>query len=120
MKNLVTKRINAVKSKLSYASAMVSLGMAGMLTTAGATGGASGGNAQQLMTTTIDVICKLIIVPAGIMVVTGLVQYASAHSDGDGPAQKKAINMIAAGIMLAVLSFVMMKLEDTFAGLIST
>ena len=76
--------------------------------------------AQELMKTVIDIIGKLIFVPAAIMSITGIIQYAAAHSDGDGPAQKKAINMLSAGIMLAALGLLLVGAQDTFAGLIKT
>ena len=79
-------------------------------------------DAAALMNTVINIIAKLAIVPAGVMVITGVIQYASAHSDGDGPATKKAINMLSAGVMLALVSAILLVLASngTFSSMITT
>ena len=95
-------------------SAMASVAMAQLATTVYAD------EATDLMETVIKIIANLIFIPAAIMSITGIIQYASAHSDGDGPAQKKAINMLAAGIMLAALAIILKATSATFSGMIST
>lgn len=64
-------------------------------------------DAKKLMEDIIGIIAMLITALAVIMAVVGIVNYASAHSEGDGPAQSKAVGKIAAGVMLAALSIIL-------------
>ncbi len=77
------------------------------------------GDAKGLLETIIGIICKLIIALGVIMAIMGIINYASAHSEGDGPAQNKAIGKIAAGVMLVSLSVVLDSQKGTLAGYIS-
>ena len=65
---------------------------------------ANAAGAQDLMTEILKMVANLIIVLGLIFAVMGVISYASAHSEGDGPGQNKAIGKIAAGIMLIALS----------------
>ena len=113
-KGCVMTQMNKVKNAISMASAMMTVSTAQAMT------GVSADEAQDLMKTVIDIIAKLVFVPAAIMAITGIIQYASAHSDGDGPGTKKAINMLAAGIMLAALGIILEATKDTFANIIKS
>ena len=60
--------------------------------------------ASDLMEFFISGLCKLILVGGVVLVILGFAHYSSAKSEGDGPAQNKAIGQLIAGISLAVLS----------------
>ena len=77
-------------------------------------------DAKSLMETVIKIIAVLLFIPAAILSVTGIVAYASAHSEGDRPAQKKAVNTLSAGIMLAALGVILKASASTFSSLVST
>ena len=81
---------------------------------------ADGDQAKTLMETAIKIIAVLVFIPAGILTITGIIAYAAAHSEGDGPAQTKAINKLSAGIMLAALGIILTATAGTFSGIIST
>lgn len=85
----------------------------------GAAGGAAGGKAQTIMQGIIEIIGALIIVLGVIFAILGLVHYAAAHAEGDGPAKNKAINQMAAGLMLVVLSATLIAMSGTIAGWIA-
>ena len=117
-KNKVAKALNGIKQK--YYAAMAT----GFCAVAGATNTvmAADSGAKQLMKTALDIIGKICIVPAAFFLIAGIMQYASAHSDGDGPGTKKAIGMISAGIMIAVAAAILLNgsTQETFANLLST
>lgn len=108
-------RINRMKNRVSYAGAMISLAAAGMLPLVNAASDSKG-----LMEMVIKIVSRLILIPAAILCCVGVVQYASAHSDGDGPAQKKAVNFIASGIMLAALSVILYGAAGQFSAMVNT
>ncbi len=81
------------------AMSVVSIGMA--------TAMAAGSTPEALVQLIIKLLGALIMVMGGIFAILGLVHYASAHSEGDGPAKTKAIGQIAAGVMLVVMSIVL-------------
>ncbi len=76
--------------------------------------------ASELMTTIIDILCKLIIVLGAVLALMGVIHYASANSEGDGPAKHKAIMQLAAGLMLVVLAAVLNTQKDAFVSIISS
>ena len=57
---------------------------------------------------------------AVIMAVMGLVSWAQANSEGDGPALNKAKMTLAAAIMLVILSIVLINARGTLASLLTT
>lgn len=73
-------------------------------------------DANSLMEKILGIVASLIIVLGLILAVMGIVNYASAHSEGDGPAQNKAIGKIAAGIMLVALSAILKKMAPDLVG----
>ena len=77
-------------------------------------------DATGLMETIIKILANLILALAVIMGIIGLVNYASAHSEGDGPAQSKAIGKIAAAVMLIALSLILKANVSEFSKYIST
>lgn len=76
--------------------------------------------ATELFELIIKIIANLIIALGAILGIMGLVHYASAHSEGDGPAKNKAMGQIAAAVMLVALSILLKATASQFAGLIST
>ncbi len=82
--------------------------------------GAAGeyGNAKGLLQTIIGILCVLVTVLGAVFSLMGIIHYASANSEGDGPAKSKAIAQIASGIMLIVLSVALKANAETFANLI--
>lgn len=76
--------------------------------------------ASSLMETVIDILCKLVIVLGAVLCLMGVIHYASANSEGDGPAKQKAIMQIASGIMLVVLSAVLDSQKSSFVSIITT
>ncbi len=56
------------------------------------------------MKTIVKIVAKLVLVLGLMLGVMGVIAYATAHSEGDGPAQNKATMKIVAGIMLIALS----------------
>ena len=81
---------------------------------------AAEGDATQLLGTIIKIICSLITALAVVLAILGIVHYASAHSEGDGPAKQKAIMQLAAGVMLMVLSMILNGNAETLAGMMAT
>lgn len=49
----------------------------------------------------------------GVYLVLGIVHYAGANSDGDGPAKKKATNEIAGGGMVVAIAVVLKTMVGT-------
>lgn len=113
MKKNITNLFKKARTQLMYTATAASVAMMGMPVV-------HADEATTLMETVIDIIAKLVFIPAGICAITGIIQWASAHSDGDGPATKKAINMISAGIMLAALGIILEATKSTFSSVIST
>ncbi len=65
------------------------------------------GDPTELMELVIKFLGALTMVMGGIFGILGIVHYAAAHSEGDGPAKTKAMGQIAAGVMLIVLSILL-------------
>lgn len=76
--------------------------------------------AEDLMKLIVKIIANLIIILGALLAIMGIIHFASAQSEGDGPAKTKAIGQIAAGVMLAVLSMILKSNADTFASYVST
>ena len=104
MKTTLIERKNDVMKKMETASAMLTaaalpvLSSPVMMTTVYASSGAD------LMKTIIKMISVLIIALGIIFAVLGLVHYAAANSEGDGPAKQKAMMQLASGVMIIVMS----------------
>jgi uncharacterized membrane protein YidH (DUF202 family) len=77
-------------------------------------------DAGGLLSFIIKTIGVLIIAMGIILTVLGLVHYAAANSEGDGPAKQKAMMQMAAGVMLIVLSGILATNSTTFANSITT
>ena len=52
----------------------------------------------------------------GVFLVMGIVHYAGANSDGDGPAKKKATNEIAGGGMVIAIAVVLKTMVGAILG----
>lgn len=63
--------------------------------------------AEELLSQIINILGTLILGLAVLLAIMGLIHYATAHSEGDGPAKHKAIGQLAAAVMLIVLSIVL-------------
>lgn len=79
---------------------------------------AANNNSAELMSTVIGWIAKLIVVPGVILAIMGIIGYAQSHSEGDGPAQQKAIGKIAAAGMLILLSIIIGAAANTIVNYI--
>lgn len=81
---------------------------------------ASGGDAaSSLMQTVIEWVSKLIVIPGVVLAVMGIIGFAQAHSEGDGPAQQKAIGKLAAAGMLVLLSILLHASAPTLTTMIA-
>ena len=76
--------------------------------------------AEELLQWIIGAIAMLITALGVVMAVTGVVAYASAHSEGDGPAMNKAKMQLASSVMIIVLSIALNASKDTLAGFLTT
>ena len=85
-----------------------------------ALGGASAGDAPGLFTTVVEWIGKLALGIAIFYAIFGVVHYASANSEGDGPAKQKAIMQITAGVLLAIVSALLTSNAATLADYVTT
>lgn len=77
------------------------------------------GNVSRIMSFIVRVIGALITALALFFAIMGLVHYAQANSEGDGPGKQKAVMQMAAGVMLLLLSIILMANASNIAGLIS-
>lgn len=75
---------------------------------------------QELFELFITITGGLIVVVGAILGIIGLISYALAMSDGDGPAKKKAAMEIASGVALLVLSTTLIASKSSIATLIVT
>lgn len=71
--------------------------------------------AQSLSKEILGIIATLIIALGIFLAVMGIVHFASAYSEGDGPAKQKAVMQIAAGVMVIFLSSILKNKADTLA-----
>lgn len=114
-KNLRKKISSFCENKaIPYGNALIAMGimMSNSLAFADA--------ASSLMEFFVSAICKLILVGGVVFVVLGITNYASANSEGDGPAKNKAKGEIIAGIMLAVLSIYLETQKSTLVSMITS
>lgn len=67
----------------------------------------------EIVKTIVRVICYIV---GALFVIVGVVKFAISHANEDGPAQQKAIMMMATGILLVVLATVLTSLiqDDWF------
>ena len=77
------------------------------------------GAAGSLLETVISILCKLVVALGVVLVIMGVIHYAAANSEGDGPAKHKAVMQIASGIMLAILSIALDTNKDAFVGILT-
>ena len=77
-------------------------------------------DAKSLMEMAIKIIAKLIIASGIMFFVLGLIKWANAHSDSDGPAQSRAAGMIIAGITLFALSMILTNAAPDLAANLET
>ena len=105
----------SIHERILRISGMIALAYASLINIAYATG-----NGTKLFEFAVETISKVMYVPAGFLIVIGIFQWASAPSDGDGPSQKKATNMISAGIMLAVVATILIASKSTLSAMITT
>ena len=97
-KKLLAKASTVCEKAHVMATGAVTIGMLAMNNIAMAASG------QEVLKKILELLCKILI-PFGIILgIMGVVHYASAKSEGDGPASNKAIGQIAAGVMIIVLS----------------
>lgn len=76
-------------------------------------------DAKGLLTKVFQIIAKIITGLGAVYGVLGIVHYAAAQSEGDGPAKNKAMGQIAAGIMLVALSLLLNTEASALAGFIN-
>lgn len=65
-----------------------------------------GGSTTNALESIIKLIGKLLAIPGLLTMIVGIAKYADAHSDGDGPAQKKATNIISGGAMVLIVGVI--------------
>lgn len=61
----------------------------------------------KLVKTVVKVICYIV---GALFVIVGIVKFAISHANEDGPAQQKAIMMLATGALLVVLGTLLVSL----------
>lgn len=77
------------------------------------------GGAEQLFELFITIAGGIVVVVGVILAIIGLISYAIAMSDGDGPAKKKAAMEIGSGIALLTLSVTLIANKSNFSSLIT-
>lgn len=92
----------AVQHASEITFAMISFAVFSSKVVVAADGGASG-----LALEIIKLIGKLIIALGIFLSIMGVVHFASAHAEGDGPAKQKAVMQIASGVMVILLSSIL-------------
>ena len=101
------------KTSMAVASAGVMAGCLICNNIAFAANGAAG-----LIQQILELVALLIIVLGIVVAVLGIVHYAAAYSEGDGPAKNKAVQQIAAGGMVILMSALLKNKAGDFAGYI--
>ena len=81
--------------------------------------GATMGSMLKIVAQIGAIIC---FVMSAILMISGIIKYASAHSDGNGPEEKQAVKTIASAVVLiavgtALLSIDFQNLIDTVNGI---
>ena len=69
----------------------------------------SSSDLASLIRTIVKVICLIV---GALFSIVGIVKFAISHANEDGPAQQKAIMMIATGILLVVLGLALPTIID--------
>ena len=77
------------------------------------------GTAVELVELIIKIICNLILILGAFLGLMGIIHFASAQSEGDGPAKQKAVMQIASGAMLALLSALVKANVTQFSSFVS-
>ena len=77
------------------------------------------GEGEELIGKIISILAALVIAPAVMLAIMGLIGYATAHSEGDGPAQQKAVGKLTAAALLIIVSIILGNEKDTLAGYIT-
>ena len=62
------------------------------------------GSATDLFTFIIEILCKIGMALGAMYGVFGLMHYAEARQEGDGPAKNKAIGQISAAVLLIIVA----------------
>ena len=75
---------------------------------------ANQGITPQQMDNLIDKVITIVCAVTGaLFILTGIVKYAISHANEDGPAQQKAIMMLATGIVLVALAIALPKITQS-------
>lgn len=80
---------------------------------------AAGNNASQIMETIIKFIGTLVIVLAIMVGIMGIIHYAQANSEGDGPAKQKATMQLASSAMLVIVGIALTAGAPTLVNLLA-
>ena len=64
----------------------------------------SSGDMAKMVRTIVKIICMI---AGALFAITGIIKFAIAHANEEGPAQQKAIMMIATGVVLVALGLAM-------------
>ena len=116
LKNKVEKITTFMQKKGLPVLTGVAVGSAMVL----ANGALAAGGAEELIAWAIRALGVLVLVPGIFQTVMGVIAYANAHAEGDGPAESKATKKLSGGIMLFVVSVILIAAAPTLAGMIST
>lgn len=110
----VTKSLSAKgKTAKTYLGAMMAMAMCATCTSRMVYADAGADMINAILT-----VVKLIVKVMGVIfVIVGIVKFAMAHSEGDGPAQTRAAGIAATGVVLIVIPSVLDSID--FAGMIS-
>ncbi len=77
-------------------------------------------DAKGLAKTILEIVANLIIALGIFIAVLGVVNFASAHAEGNGGSQDKAVKQIAAGVMVVALSVILKSKSGDLANYITT
>ena len=110
----VTKSLSAKgKTAKTYLGAMMAMAMCATCTSRMVYADAGADMINVILT-----VVKLIVRVMGVIfAIVGIVKFAMAHSEGDGPAQTRAAGIAATGVVLIVIPSVLDSID--FAGMIS-
>lgn len=64
--------------------------------------------AQSMFTMILNIVCTIVIIIGVIFGIMGVVKFAIAHANDQGPDQQKAAIMLATGIVLIILPVILM------------
>ncbi len=114
MKATVNKMVNKIKGKVATvapSALAVSVMMANSLVMADST--------SDLFEVIVGLVSGLVVIAGAVLGLFGIIHYASANSEGDGPAKAKAMNQITAAIMLVGLSIGLSTFKSSLSTIIS-